>query len=102
MVRGISMNEHEEEKASPDVTAIPATLMRWEYLLIVYLIFACFLVWYISENLLVWEPEASMWGLPKPIAGVIMMSITWLIVNWVVFIVYNIVMKKRIREVSGK
>jgi len=96
------MNEQREKKIPPDVNAIPATLMRWEYLLLVYLVFASFLVWYITENLLVWEPGESLWGLPKPIAGVLMMSLTWLIVNWVVFIAYYIVMKKRIREVSGK
>jgi membrane protein DedA with SNARE-associated domain len=91
-----------QEERKPDVDAIPAGLMRWEWLLFIYAVFAGFLVWYVSEKLLVWEPEGNVWGLPKPIAGALMMSITWIILNWVLFVVYYVVMKKRIREVGEK
>jgi uncharacterized membrane-anchored protein YitT (DUF2179 family) len=61
------------------------------------MIFAGLLVWYVSENLLVWQPEENIGGLPKPIVGALMISITWIIVNFVVFILYYRFLKKRIR-----
>jgi uncharacterized membrane-anchored protein YitT (DUF2179 family) len=61
------------------------------------MIFAGLLVWYVSENLLVWQPEDNIGGLPKPIVGALMISITWIIVNFVVFILYYRFLKKRIR-----
>jgi hypothetical protein len=82
---------------SPDVDAIPANLMRWEYLLIAYLAFASYLVWYVSENLLVWEPEESIWGLPKPIAGALMIALTWIILNFTLFAIYYLVITKRVK-----
>ncbi len=82
---------------SSDVEAIPASLTRWEYLLFIYIIFAGLLVWYVSENLLVWQPEENIGGLPKPIVGALMISITWIIVNFVVFILYYRFLKKRTR-----
>jgi uncharacterized BrkB/YihY/UPF0761 family membrane protein len=82
---------------SSDVEAIPASLTRWEYLLFIYMIFAGLLVWYVSENLLVWQPEENIGGLPKPIVGALMIPITWIIVNFVVFILYYRFLKKRIR-----
>lgn len=95
------MAHYSESSTQPDVDAIPAGLMRWEYLLIVYLVFASFLVWYVSENLLVWEPEESMWGLPKPIAGALMISITWIVLNFLLFGTYYIVITKRVKSVGS-
>ncbi|GEM_PF-1256226 len=92
------MTHHNESSTPPDVDAIPASLMRWEYLLIAYLVFASFLVWYVSENLLVWEPEESIWGLPKPIAGALMIAITWIILNFLLFATYYVAITKRIKN----
>jgi hypothetical protein len=91
-----------QEERKPDVDAIPAGLMRGERLLFIYTIFAAFLVWYVSEKLLVWEPNGGMWGLPKPIVGAIMISATWLLLNWVLFVAYFIVIRRRVKEVSRK
>jgi len=89
----------EELGNPPDVDAIPANLMRWEYLLIAYLVFASYLVWYVSENLLVWEPGESIWGLPKPVAGALMIALTWIILNFMLFAVYYLVITKRVKTV---
>ncbi|MEM4452635.1 MAG: hypothetical protein QW182_05475 [Thermosphaera sp.] len=94
--------EEKVERRISDVDAIPSNLMRWEYLLIVYLVFASFLVWYVSENLLVWQPEESVWGLPKPVAGAMMISITWIILNFLLFAMYYMVITKRIKSTSIK
>lgn len=91
---------HEESNTSPDIEAIPVSLMRWEYLLLAYLAFASFLVWYVSENLLVWEPQESIWGLPKPIAGALMIAITWIVLNFLLFVVYYVVITNRIKSTS--
>ncbi|MEO3992781.1 MAG: hypothetical protein QN229_00465 [Desulfurococcaceae archaeon TW002] len=95
------MTHYSESSTQSDVNAIPAGLMRWEYLLIVYLVFASFLVWYVSENLLVWKPEESMWGLPKPIAGALMISITWIVLNIVLFVTYYVVITKRVKSIGS-
>ncbi len=71
--------------------------MKWEYLWIVYLVFATGLVWYVSENLLVWEPTNGLLGLPKPVVGALMIASTWLVMNFLVFGVYYSVLRKRIR-----
>lgn len=105
------MTDHEESRASystdkstlPDAYAIPPGLMRWEYLLFAYLVFSSYLVWYVSENLLVWEPKESIWGLPKPIAGALMISLTWIMLNFILFVVYYVVITKRVKNMySGK
>jgi hypothetical protein len=92
----LTSSEENSNNLSPDVDAIPANLMRWEYLLIGYLAFASYLVWYVSENLLVWEPEESIWGLPKPIAGALMIALTWIVLNFVLFVTYYVVITKRV------
>jgi phosphatidylserine synthase len=88
--------------AQPDIDVIPSGLMRWEYLLLVYLVFASFLVWYVAENMLVWEPEESFWGLPKPVAGALMIAITWIVMNFVLFAVYYYVITKRAKSIGSK
>jgi hypothetical protein len=93
----LTSSEENSNNLSPDVDAIPANLMRWEYLLIGYLAFASYLVWYVSENLLVWEPKESIWGLPKPIAGALMIALTWIVLNFVLFVTYYVVITKRVK-----
>jgi len=93
----LTSSEENSNNLSSDVDAIPANLMRWEYLLIGYLAFASYLVWYVSENLLVWEPEESIWGLPKPIAGALMIALTWIVLNFVLFVTYYVVITKRVK-----
>lgn len=76
--------------------AIPTRLMKWEYLLILYIMFAGWLVWYVAEHMLIWRPEDEMWGLPKPVAGMLLAGLIWVSVTVVVGITYYYVIKKRI------
>ncbi|MGB9828057.1 MAG: hypothetical protein ACPLSM_06015, partial [Thermosphaera sp.] len=90
------MSVQEDRNIPNDVDVIPPTPMKWEYLWIVYLVFVTGLVWYVSENLLVWEPSSSILDLPKPVVGALMIASTWLVVNFLVFTVYYSVLRKRL------
>lgn len=95
------MSHYSESSTPSDAKAIPANLMSWEYLLIAYLAFASFLVWYVYEYLLIWEPEESMWGLPKPVVGALMISITWIVLNFLLFATYYAVITKRVKSMGS-
>lgn len=91
-----------KESEEFDAYAIPANLMRWEYLLIIIsLSFASYLVWYVTQNLLIWDPNSSMWGLPKPIVGAIIISLTWITANFILFAIYYTVITKRIKALRA-
>lgn len=94
-------SRYSESSTSSDAEAIPANLMSWEYLLIAYLVFASFLIWYVYEHLLIWEPGESVWGLPKPIVGALMISITWIVLNFLLFAAYYVVITKRVKSMGS-
>ncbi len=85
--------------------------MRGERVLIIFylLIFTSLLVWYVSEYLLVWDPESGIWldliivnwYLPKPVFGALLISITWIVMNYLLFFAYLVDMWKRIKKVRG-
>lgn len=85
-----------EEKRSVEVDAIPTKPMKWEYLLMLYMVFAGWLVWFISEYMLVWNPEEEMWGLPKPVAGMLLAGYTWVVMCIVTGLAYYYIIKRRI------
>lgn len=90
---------HEEvHKGASDVDVIPPTMEWWEYIVLLpYLVSAGLLVWYVSENMLVWDPETSEWGLPKPVAGAIMLAATWIISNFLVAGYYFVMIRQKLR-----
>jgi len=85
-----------------DYYVIPSGLMKWEYLLFVYLVYAAALVWYVTEKLLVWDPNAAIAGLPKPIFGSLVICLHWGIMNVVLFAAYNIALRKREQALLGE
>jgi len=85
------------EEPPVDVRAVPSFLVSWEYLLFAYLIFLVILVWYVAGSMLTSQPESFL-GLPKPIAGAIIISLTWIVTNLVVASAYYLYMNRRIRE----
>jgi len=86
-----------------DYYVIPSGLMWWEYLYIfVYMFFSFVLVWYVTEKLLIWDPSREMAGLPLPIAGALVISLGWIILNFVLFSAYYVALRKREKALSGK
>ena len=85
-----------------DYYVIPPGPMKWEYLLFGYVLYAAVLVWYVTEKLLVWDPNAAIAGLPKPIFGSLLICLHWGIMNFVLFAVYNVALKKREQALLGK
>jgi len=85
------------EEPEVDVRAVPSLLVSWEYLLFVYLIFTVILMWFVIGSMLTSQPESFL-GLPKPIAGAIIISLTWIIANLVIASAYYLYMNRRIRE----
>lgn len=81
-----------------DFHIIPDKPMKWEWILFIYIVFTGVLVWYVVENLLVWDPGEIMWGLPKPIAGAFMISITWGLATVVLAPIYYFVLKRRYQK----
>jgi hypothetical protein len=92
------MSEREVE-VSRDVKVISAIFTRLEFLLAtLYVIFGGFFVWYIIENFTnYYGAEETLWGLPKPVAGALILAIEWIAVNLLVFAIYYIVVKRKLR-----
>ena len=88
-----------ESKIPEDVRVIPATFTRLEFLLIIlYIVSGSFFVWYLVENFInYYEVEENVWGLPRFIAGSLMIAIEWIIVNFTVFIIYYTIIKKKLK-----
>lgn len=97
MVKGLVsvVSGRRETTYEEDVLAVPAFLVKWEFILFAYFIFLIALVWYIANYMLTSEPESFL-GLPKPVAGALMISLTWIITNFVVASAYYVFMKRRI------
>lgn len=94
-------SETEAHKVGYDIEAIPPTMQWWEYVILIpYLVFAGLLVWYVSENMLVWEPESPVWGLPKPVAGALALAVTWIVVNFLVAGYYLMMIRRRLRALG--
>lgn len=91
----------DRERKSTDVEAIPTKLMKWEYVLLLYMVFAGWLVWYIAEYMLVWSPEEEMWGLPKPVAGMLLAGFIWVVTCITTGVVYYYVVRRRMHFISG-
>jgi len=89
-----------ESKIPEDVRVIPATFTRLEFLLIIlYIIFGGFFVWYLVKNFIdYYEIGESLWGLPKPVAGPLILAIEWVIASFAVFAAYYIIIKRKLKR----
>uniref|UniRef100_A0A7C5TGK6 DUF4282 domain-containing protein n=1 Tax=Ignisphaera aggregans TaxID=334771 RepID=A0A7C5TGK6_9CREN len=87
-----------------DVKAISATFTRLEFLLVIlYIVFGSIFVWYLVENFInYYGMEESVWGLPRFVAGSLMIAIEWIIVNFTVFAIYYTVIKRKLKSLRGK
>lgn len=95
--------EKEREEYSEDVLAIPSFLRGWEYIIIfVYVaIFLSLLVWYVSAYMLTSESQPGFLGLPKPISGAIIISMTWTATNFTLGTLYHLYVRKRIKDLRN-
>ncbi|MEM1633684.1 MAG: hypothetical protein QXU60_05605 [Sulfolobales archaeon] len=93
----------EIKEIGDDVLAIPPRLMWWEYLIIILVVgvFEALLVWYVVEYMLVASPEPGFLGLPKPISGAIIISITWIVLNFIIGGTYYMVITRRIKSLRS-
>ncbi|MEM4436524.1 MAG: hypothetical protein QXO22_06195 [Thermosphaera sp.] len=92
---------NDDKESFSDADYIPSTLTSWEYVLIIpYLAIAAYIVWYVSENLLVWSPNESLMGLPKPVTGAIIIAATWIIANFLFATIYLLNIRSRAEKKS--
>jgi len=92
---------NDDKESFSDADYIPSTLAPWEYVLIIpYLAIAAYIVWYVSENLLVWSPNESLMGLPKPVTGAIIIAATWTIANFLFATIYLLNIRSRVENKS--
>jgi TRAP-type C4-dicarboxylate transport system permease small subunit len=90
------------EEELHEAKAIMPTLTRWELvMLVIIVIYLHFLVYYAYNFYSVWEPETSILGLPKTIAGAAMVFLSWIALNYVLFAVYHVSLRKRIKAFKG-
>jgi len=83
-----------------DVRVIPATFTRLELaLVILYIVFGGFFIWYLLENFInYYETGESVWGLPKPVVGSLLLAIEWIIACLTVFTIYYIIIKRKLKR----